>query len=68
MGYVSVAEARYLAQKHGIDRMVIIQVMDNGQCAFTSYGKDRKTCDAVRRWVDDVGRTDAIAAEIHAAR
>ncbi len=50
---VTVNEARDLGKSHGIDRLVIFAVNHDGKVAFTSYGKDRKTCQALKRWIEE---------------
>ena len=49
---VSISEARDLGKLHGFDRLVIIAVNHDGHAAFTSYGKDKATCQALKRWVE----------------
>lgn len=48
---ISISEARTLGESHGIDRLVIFAVNNDGKVAFTSYGKDRATCQALKRWL-----------------
>ncbi len=68
MNHVTVDEARALAKRHGIDRMLIVQVNDNGKIAFTSYGKNRQTCQALRELVEDDDWSLGVAAVIHEAQ
>ncbi len=49
---VSISEARDLGRGHGIDRLVIFAVSNDGKVAFTTYGKDRATCQALKRWAE----------------
>lgn len=62
----TVSEARALGHKHGGDRVVIIQVNDDGRVAITTYGKDRSTCRALAAWADS-DRALTLAAEIRDA-
>ncbi len=50
---VTIDEARDLGKRHGIDRLVIFAVNHDGKTAYTSYGKDRATCRALKRWIEE---------------
>ena len=65
--HVTISEARTLAKRHGIDRMIILQVCDDGNFAFTSYGKDRQICKALSRLVDNSSQLESIAVSMFEA-
>ncbi len=66
MSPVTIDEARTIGKVHGIDRLVIFAVNNDGKTAVTTYGKDRATCQALRRWIED--DDDDIVSQIHTAR
>ena len=63
---VTIDEARTIGKVHGIDRLVICAVSDDGKTAVTTWGKDMATCRALRRWIEN--DDDSIVAQIHAAK
>jgi len=52
MKCVSIPEARRLANEHGMSKLLILGIDDNGNFAFTTYGKTKAQCNAMRRWAE----------------
>jgi len=52
MKCVSIPQARQLANDHGMTRLLILGIDDNGNFAFTTFGRTKAQCDAMRRWAD----------------
>lgn len=49
---VSISQARQLANDHGMTRLLILGIDDRGNYAFTTFGRTKKQCDAMRIWAD----------------
>lgn len=49
---VPIPQARQLANDYGMTRLLILGIDDNGNFAFTTYGRTKADCDALRRWAD----------------
>lgn len=62
---VSIPEARRLANEHGMSKLLIVGIDEHENVAFTTYGKTKDMCDAMRRWADK--NAPYIALEMHEA-
>lgn len=49
---VPIPEARRLANEHGASRLLILGVDDHGNFAFTTFGRTKKQCSAMRLWAE----------------
>jgi hypothetical protein len=49
---VPIPTARKLATETGATRLVILGIDDNGVYAYTTFGKTKAQCDALRIWAD----------------
>jgi hypothetical protein len=55
MKNVSISECRRLANETDATRMLIIAVDDDGNYAFTTFGKTKAQCRAMAEWADREG-------------
>lgn len=49
---VPIPEARRMANEHGATRLLILGIDDKGNFAFTTFGRTKAQCDAMRIWAD----------------
>lgn len=49
---VSIPAARRLANEHGMSKLIILGIDGRGNFAFTTFGRTKAMCDAMRRWAD----------------
>jgi hypothetical protein len=52
MKNVSIPECRRLANETGATRMLILGVDDEGNYAFTTFGRTKAQCKAMAEWAD----------------
>ncbi len=52
MKSVSIAEARRLANEAGATRLLIVCLDDDGAFSFTTFGKTRAQCQALKEWAE----------------
>jgi hypothetical protein len=52
MKCVSIAEARRLANETGATRLLILSINDEGDFAFTTFGRTKGQCKALADWAD----------------
>lgn len=49
---VSISQARQVATDHNMTRLLVLGIDGHGNFAFTTYGRTKADCDAMRRWAD----------------
>ena len=52
MKCVPIPEAKRLANETGATRLLILGIDDHGNFAFTTFGRTKAQCDAMRIWAD----------------
>ena len=53
MKCVPIPEAKRLANESGATRLLILGIDDRGNFAFTTFGRTKAQCDAMRAWADE---------------
>lgn len=49
---VPIPEARRLANEHGATRFMIIAIDDDGHFAYTTFGRTKAQCAALKEWAE----------------
>jgi len=49
---IPISEAKRLANQHGATRLIILSINDDGDFAFTTFGRTRAQCKALAAWAD----------------
>ena len=49
---VPIPEARRLANETGATRLLILGIDDKGNFAFTTFGRTKAQCEAMKEWAD----------------
>jgi hypothetical protein len=49
---VAIEEAKRLANECGFTRLLILGIDDNDNFAFTTFGRSKKQCQAMKEWAD----------------
>jgi len=52
MKCVPIQEAKRLANEHGMSKLLILGIDDSGNFAFTTFGRTKAQCDAMRIWAE----------------
>jgi len=52
MTCVPIAEAKRLATDTGATRLLILGIDDKGNFAFTTFGRTKAQCEAMKAWAD----------------
>lgn len=52
MKCVPISEAKRLANETGATKLLILGIDDEGNFAFTTYGKTKAQCQALAKWAD----------------
>jgi len=47
-----IKEAERIGKAAGASRVVVLTLDDDGTYAWTTWGKDKRTCEALREWGD----------------
>ena len=49
---IPILEAKRLANQHGATRLMIISINDDGDYAFTTFGRTKAQCKALATWAN----------------
>lgn len=63
MKCVPIPEARRLANETGAEKLVIIAVDGKGNYSFTTFGKTKAQCSAMREWAESNAQNVALSMD-----